>query len=183
MKFPGLAFSLTLLFLFVNATAGEFDDHPCTDDAKASEIIIISDCDPELIPHDLCKSQDTLDHITGYTQVFFPASDQLSKSGHYEKGTQAGFWKTFYPNGTDKSEGHFTDGVRTGFWKDFYPETGVVASEGHFEACMREGFWVFYHENGKKAADGYYREAVKFGVWQFYDERGKLEQQLDFQCK
>jgi antitoxin component YwqK of YwqJK toxin-antitoxin module len=58
---------------------------------------------------------------------------------------QKRFERTFYENGTIKSEGWLDNGTKVDFWKFYYPQ-GILKSSGAFTANgTKDKFWSYYY--------------------------------------
>ena len=83
------------------------------------------------------------------------------------------YQKTYYENGTLKSEGWLRFNVKTGYWK-FYHETGKIASQGHYEYDKKEKYWYFYDTNRVRTQEGHFTNDKKVNWWLFYDKQGRV---------
>ena len=84
-----------------------------------------------------------------------------------------GPWEIFYSDGEPKELGRFHEGVRIGFWRSWHPE-GTVRSEGRFDGFgRRSGRWTEWHSNGQRSLAGVYVDGLRQGVWIHWDEAGR----------
>ena len=75
-------------------------------------------------------------------------SDGTIKSeGWLQDNKKVDFWTFYYSNGKVKEKGHYTQNLRTKYWH-FYNENGIVKSEGHYVAGKRNNWWSFYNTTG-----------------------------------
>jgi hypothetical protein len=121
----------------------------------------------------------------------------LRSEGSFERGAPVGVWRTWFPDGTPRSEVDFgapgspqtgldrfwhangrpaaegpaIRGVREGRWT-FWSENGLLAREGVYRAGRREGTWVFYDELGARRGEGLYASGERVGSWTLWDEHG-----------
>lgn len=63
---------------------------------------------------------------------------QISSRGALKGGLPAGYWVSFYEDGTRKSEGNWTEGKLDGEWV-FYDVRGRVQQTLHYERGMKDG--------------------------------------------
>lgn len=97
--------------------------------------------------------------------IFLLFAYPLEKQGKYNK--------TYYDNGTLKSEGWLLNGSKTGYWK-FYHPNGSPAEEGHFQNDEREKYWYFYDERGLPIKEGHFLHGKMSHWWLFYNDQGKI---------
>lgn len=81
--------------------------------------------------------------------------------------------KTYYENGTLKSEGWFRFNVKTDYWK-YYHENGRIASQGHYEYGKKEKYWYFYDEHRVRTQEGHFSDGEQVNWWLFYDNQGRV---------
>lgn len=83
------------------------------------------------------------------------------------------YQKTYFKDGTVKSEGWMRFNVKNGYWK-FYHENGKIASQGHFEYDKKEKYWYFYDTNRIRIQEGHFTKDKKVNWWLFYDKQGRI---------
>lgn len=108
---------------------------------------------------------------------------------HFRRGRPTGEWRSWYPDGTLRSEyafddrptpmrfyhpsgapsaaGPAVDGVREGRWTFWYPD-GRVRKEGAYRDGERHGLWTLYHPGGGLRSRGVYREDRRVGEWRHW---------------
>ena len=97
--------------------------------------------------------------------------------------------KTYFENGTLKSEGQYDEAVAmSGKWKYYY-QNGTIKEIVTFKNNVEDGVFVEYYENGNKKAEGTYVpmsfgievEGKEDGELKEYNEKGELVTKK--QCK
>lgn len=122
-----------------------------------------------------------------------PAAERV-----FVHGVPTGLWRTWYPDGTLRSEVDFGSpdssallvnrfwhanarlaaegkaraGVREGPWS-FWSEVGSLQSEGGYRAGRRDGPWILYDAAGRKQAQGQYALGERVGPWILWDVNGE----------
>ena len=81
--------------------------------------------------------------------------------------------KSYYDNGTLKSEGWMRFNVKTDYWK-FYHPNGKLSEQGYFAYDKKEKYWFFYDENRIRTQQGAYKKNERTGWWIFYDTKGRV---------
>lgn len=114
----------------------------------------------------------------GHEASWFP-DGQLEFERYFERGEPTGTWRTWYPDGTPRSEtptGAGADG-RASWWH----ENGELSSRGPVEDGRKHGAWTHWHANGTRAAVGEYRRGRKQGPWTYWDEAGRVVAQGEYE--
>ncbi len=92
---------------------------------------------------------------------------------------QKTYQKTFFENGTLKSEGWLEHDRKVDYWK-FYYNNGTLQKEGHFINNNPGGFWFFYSINGNNESEGHYVNGQKRNWWRFYNNTGQIINKCQF---
>jgi len=101
---------------------------------------------------------------------YSPTGDTLTK-GEYIEGEKEGVW--YYNVGDHTEIGEYKRSLREGVWKSYFPD-GTLKSEGKYTQDQPVGEHLFYYENGKLQKEAYYSKGKKEKSWKFYDEDGYL---------
>ena len=99
---------------------------------------------------------------------------QLEKELTFDDGVPTGVWRTWYPDGSPRSELEMGEEPRP---MRFWYEDGTLEAEGQGVLGVREGLWTYYHRNGRIASTGPFRAGVEEGHWRYFDEEGNLEEE------
>lgn len=75
--------------------------------------------------------------------------------------------KSFFDNGTLKSEGWIDADQKENYWYFYYPNQKVKA-KGSYQQNTKEGYWYFYTENGSPEKEGHYKKGVPTSWWRYY---------------
>ena len=101
-----------------------------------------------------------------------------------------GSYKSYYNDGTLKSEGTFLNGLYNGVWTYYY-SNGNVQAKGSFISGDgtdvseisglprngRDGFWIFKHDNGKMNQESNYLKGKLNGSFKSYNTVGVLTEE------
>jgi antitoxin component YwqK of YwqJK toxin-antitoxin module len=113
----------------------------------------------------------------------------------FQAGRPAGTWRTWYRDGSPRSQIELGDGTTLG-WHRFWHPGGILAAEGQARGEVREGPWQFWDaegnleragpfvggrrhgwwtlwEGGRKVAEGRYEHGARSGSWTLWDEQGE----------
>jgi hypothetical protein len=128
----------------------------------------------------------------------FHADGRLAAERSFARDVATGLWRTWYPDGSLRSEVDFGPpgscetrpsrhwhpggqlsaagttraGVREGPWTHYSPE-GALRAAGAYRNGLRDGPWVLYDAHGRKQAEGSYSGGVRVGSWTSWDEQGE----------
>lgn len=125
----------------------------------------------------------------GVERRWFPDGTLELERG-WSAGEPAGWWRSWWPDGSPRSEYRFEpaqattmrwwhpggvlssqgparSGLREGSWRGWHPD-GTLAFEGHYLAGRREGPWSTWHPDGSLGERGSYRADVRVGTWESY---------------
>ncbi len=86
---------------------------------------------------------------------------------------QKSYKKSYYDNGSIKSEGWIHNNKKIAYWTFYYPN-GRIEKEGHFQQDKPIKYWYFYIENGNKRSEGHYINGKKNNWWLFYDDMERV---------
>lgn len=123
---------------------------------------------------------------------------KLAAERYFAEDRQVGSWRTWYPDGTLRSdvdlgtgdgaptvqrfwhpngalaaEGPLREGKRDGRWR-YLDVEGRIEREGGYRNGKRDGPWKFFREDGAVRAEGSYALGVRVGEWQLRDEQGTV---------
>jgi antitoxin component YwqK of YwqJK toxin-antitoxin module len=93
-----------------------------------------------------------------------------------------GKWKTYYKDGTIRSDGFYKDGKKNGVFKE-YDKNGSLIEINKFEDDIADvdaeesvilDIRTTYYEDGKVKTIGTYKEGKKEGTHRVYDKEGKI---------
>lgn len=87
--------------------------------------------------------------------------------GHLTCEAQGEYTVYKYDNGNVSSEGYMVDGRPDGYWKTYHPD-GTLKSEGNRSNFELDSTWVFYNEAGEKVTEITYRNGKKHGPYRAY---------------
>ena len=82
--------------------------------------------------------------------------------------------RTYYDDGTLKSEGWKRFNAKTDYWT-FYHPNGKTSEKGFFAYDKREKYWFFYDQNRIRTKQGRYENGKEIGWWLFYDKKGRID--------
>lgn len=106
----------------------------------------------------------------GRDRSFFEDGSPRSER-HWVRGEPAGTWRTWWPNGVLRSESSFPkDGAETAmrFWHD----DGSLEAEGPAVRGRRGGEWRHFHRGGALESCGRYLDGERDGPWEFFGADG-----------
>ncbi len=106
----------------------------------------------------------------GRASAWFPDGTQEFER-FYDCGEPTGVWKTWYRDGTPRSE--VFCGMKGSGLTTWWYENGALSSQGPSSRGFKQGAWVHWNENGSKAAEGAYRQGRRQGPWRLWDESGE----------
>ncbi len=110
--------------------------------------------------------------------VFYHENGMVSSEGYLLDGKPDGYWKTYYVDGTLKSEGNRKDFELDSLWL-FYDESGRISLEINYKEGKKHGERVTYH------ADEIVREMfvndIKQGLTKYYSIEGILLKSIPFE--
>ena len=92
-----------------------------------------------------------------------------------------GSYKSYYYDGTLKSEGIFLNGLYNGVWTYYY-SNGNVQAKGSFISGDetlngRDGLWKIYHDNGKLSQESNFLKGKRNGSFKVYNTVGVLTEE------
>lgn len=96
-------------------------------------------------------------------------------------------FKSYYDDGSVKSEGTYRDGVPEGVFREFAEDgkitgakiykDGILTREGLYDERNKEqGPWKEFFPNGQLKGIGEYKDGMRIGEWNFNHPNGKQEQ-------
>lgn len=92
---------------------------------------------------------------------------------HWTHGAPAGTWKSWWENGTLRSQCEFTrDGSITDMF--FWHANGQLEGRGPGLNGRRIGLWEFFRADGSKDSAGHFLDGTREGEWTFWDECGEV---------
>lgn len=125
-------------------------------------------------------------------------ANAILEQGRFKEGKKNGVWKSYYCNGSLKSEITYADDkklgwakiywangkiMEEGFWRinhwegkyKMYYETGALYYDFNFdENGKRDGNQKYYHPNGKIMYEGTWKDSKENGIVKEYDASGNL---------
>ena len=81
-----------------------------------------------------------------YTEFKYE-NEVVSSQGYMKNGKPEGYWKTFYPNGTLKSEGNRLSHELDSLWI-FYAEDGIISQSITYKEGKKNGGKKSYYPDG-----------------------------------
>ncbi len=102
--------------------------------------------------------------------IFYDKSGNVTHTGDYNLGLEAGPWTELGPDGTTGT-GNYKDGERHGDWKYHYA-SGELQSTGTYHHGNRVGTWTRYYSDGSLEATMPYHNGMLQGIVLVYDETG-----------
>ncbi len=89
--------------------------------------------------------------------------------------SEAGTWRSTYPDGQRLAEGPFVGKSPHGLWR-FYHPSGNLAAQGRFLRGARDGSWKFFHDEKTPVpmATGAFNVGTLVDEWHHFDRRGNL---------
>ncbi|MDF1838472.1 MAG: hypothetical protein P1V35_11440 [Planctomycetota bacterium] len=93
----------------------------------------------------------------------------------FNQGTPSGRWKTFYQDGTLRSDHELQPGQATPMV--YFHPNGQDAAKGLAVAGQRTGDWSYWFASGVLAEEGGYLKGRRHGPWRFYLKDGKLKEE------
>ena len=142
---------------------------------------------PEPVAHDVRR---TVDKRTGAL-----LSERVVAVEPDGRTVKDGLHRTWYPDGTPRSERRFAAGEPAGVWRSWYPDgtleqeyefsdeprpmrywhpDGSLSAEGPARRGVREGSWTFWYPGGGLRQRGGYLGGLKEGEWFLWHENGGL---------
>jgi hypothetical protein len=103
------------------------------------------------------RGQHAMDHRVG-TWVHYDESGAIDTIGDYVDGLMSGTWRTYWPDGTARSEMRFENGRQTGESVDWGPD-GRTCVVGQWMNGERDGVWREYVD-GELVNERTYRDGL-----------------------
>ncbi len=129
----------------------------------------------EIYKGDTINVIDNNNFKQGYWVNHKPYSEEKISEGNYIDGKKEGLWKSFYSNGSLKSEITFWHGEKYGKAKIFF-ENGNLAEEGVWLIDKWVNKYKAYYQNGKLSYAWNYNEyGTRSGYQKYYYENGKIK--------
>lgn len=91
----------------------------------------------------------------------------------FRAGLPTGTWRTWYPDGSPRSEVQLGDGATVG-WHRFWHPGGILAAEGGARGEVREGPWRFWGPGGDLERAGPFLDGLRHGDWTFWEAGRKV---------
>lgn len=95
-----------------------------------------------------------------------------SWSREYHEGRPRGVWRSWYEDGTLRSESFLGDPSRETEMSFWHPN-GQLSMRGPARDGSRTGTWTFWYANGQKAEEGQFRSSMKEGRWLAWTKDGR----------
>ncbi len=129
----------------------------------------------EIFAGDTVNVIDKNDFKQGYWINHKPFCEEKISEGNYVDGKKEGIWRSYYTDGSLKSEITYVHGKKYGLAKTYF-ENGNIAEEG----VWLEDKWVnkykAYYRNGKLSYVWNYNEyGTRSGYQKYYYENGNLK--------
>jgi antitoxin component YwqK of YwqJK toxin-antitoxin module len=102
-------------------------------------------------------------------------SGALVAERFFSHDRHVGTWRTWYPDGTVRSEVDFGSAADAPAMQRFWHPTGTLAAEGPLREGRRDGRWRYSDEAGRLQREGGYRDGKRDGPWTFYRADGSRE--------
>ena len=103
----------------------------------------------------------------------------IKSEGQFVNNKSTGIWKYYYQNGRLRMQGQVGNGKNIGQW-DYYYENGSMKMSGKLEQGKKDGYWIYYFKNNTIESEGNYHSGVKTGTWKYYHEAGVLKAMEEF---
>lgn len=115
----------------------------------------------------------------GVEALFWPDG---SPKAHREftYGTPSGRWRTFYQDGTLRSDHDLQAGQSTPMV--YYHPNGKEAARGAAVAGQRTGDWTYWYGTGVVAERGGYLEGKRHGPWAYFERDASLKEEAMYQA-
>jgi len=99
----------------------------------------------------------------------------------YQTSKRLGIWKSWYSNGTLKSQKQYDSlDYNTGLWTDYF-ENGVLKKVANYKANLLDGEYSEYAENGQiLVSHNYEKGTISDSLSTFYYPNGQIEKQGQF---
>ena len=97
----------------------------------------------------------------------------LALEEHYDRGTPAGDWITYYPSGQVMEVVTYKEGLKQGPWVQYFSD-GSIKAEGTYKDDEMHGLFVLHHISGQVEVSGSYDEGKKVGTWVHLNEIGEM---------
>jgi hypothetical protein len=114
----------------------------------------------------------------GSERTFFP-SGAREVERHWLLGTPAKTWRTWWEDGTLRSECEFPEDGRS-ITMSFWHANGKLEAQGTAIHGRRFGHWDFYHPNGERESSGELFDGKREGEWSKWNECGELIEQASY---
>lgn len=106
----------------------------------------------------------------GKETVWYPSGAKQWER-EYHEGEPRGAWRSWYEDGTPRSEAFFAGaGVETTM--TFWHPNGVVSLKGPARDGVRGGTWTGWYPSGALAERGEYVRGMREGIWSTWSEDG-----------
>ena len=129
----------------------------------------------EIYKGDTINVIDNNNFKQGYWIKHKPYSEEKITEGNYIDGKKEGLWKSYYSNGSLKSEITFRHGEKYGKAKIFF-ENGNIAEEGVWLIDKWVNKYKAYYQNGKLSYAWNYNEyGTRSGYQKYFYENGKIK--------
>ncbi len=94
-------------------------------------------------------------------------------SQHFRNGTPIKTWRSWHPDGSNKSIESFRNGKRHGVYKRF-ALGGKLIEQGRYVAGKRAGTWRTWTNEGVARTAGAFKNGRRHGRWDHFETKGKL---------
>lgn len=106
----------------------------------------------------------------GLQRTWYPDGSPRSER-RFAAGEPAGVWRSWYQNGVLEQEYEFSDEPTT---MRYYHPDGALSAEGPARRGVREGEWSYWYPSGVLRQRGGYLGGLREGEWTLFYENGGL---------
>jgi antitoxin component YwqK of YwqJK toxin-antitoxin module len=121
-----------------------------------------------------------LDGLEHGKAIYSFMNGRLAQSANYVNGTIIGQVKSFYEDGSIRSEKHFNDRGQLNGIEKYWSEDGFLRSETIYINGKREGLMKEYFVNGQIKAEINFKSSVKHGLCSKYNLIGVKVEEINY---
>jgi hypothetical protein len=119
-------------------------------------------------------------HVPHGRDTSWYADGKLEWEREFEDGEPTGVWRSWYENGSPRSEATFgsADLAPMRWWH----ANGQLSSEGLAVNGAKDGAWTHWHANGVTSAEGRYLLGKREGPWTLWKEDGAIAERVEYRA-
>lgn len=118
--------------------------------------------------------------ITQYQKGFVAREERINRTD--ANGLKQGMWKTFYPDGTVKTEVNYSDGKMNGYFKEYSAKGSLLNTTKYINGVMQQNppelakldVKTTYYDNGAVKFTATYKDGVAEGIQREFSPEGKV---------